>query len=213
MTSVLPGSDAPQHIVLTGVSWAYYERTLEELANQNVRVAYLDGVMELMSPLPKHEGIKKAIADLITVLTLERGIPRKSYGSTTFRDSRKAAGSEPDECFYFGQIETVRAMERFDPRLHRPPDLWVEVDVLSPSVAREPIYARLGVPEVWRYEAARLQVRWLNEQGVYDHSSTSRCFPFLPVEKFGEFVAEMTRGDESLVLRQFAQWVRSLPAG
>lgn len=210
MTALLPASDAPQHIVLRGVSWSYYERTLEELANQNIRVAYLDGVMELMSPLPKHEGIKKAIADLITVLTLERGIPRKSFGSATFRDQTKAAGSEPDECFYFGQIESVRSMERFDPGLHRPPDLWIEVDVLSQSVAREPIYARLGVPEVWRYETERLFVRLLSDAGTYDDAPTSRCFPFLPLERFSEFVAEMIRNDESLVLRRFAEWVRGL---
>jgi Uma2 family endonuclease len=88
---------------------------------------------------------------LIAVLTLERGIARKSFGATTFRIAAKAAGSEPDECFYFGEIESVKNMEQFDPRLHRAPDLWIEVDIFSPSVAREPIYARLGVPEVWRY--------------------------------------------------------------
>ena len=39
-------------------------------------------------------------------------------------------------------------MKRFDPLTHRAPDLWVEVDLLNPSVPREPIYARLGVQEV-----------------------------------------------------------------
>lgn len=211
MAAALGVSEVPQHIVLTGVSWSYYEQTLEELANQNVRVAYLDGVMELMSPLPKHEGIKKAIADLIAVLTLERGLARKSFGATTFRNKAKSAGSEPDECFYFGEIESVKQMERYDPRVHRAPDLWIEVDLFSPSVAREPIYARLRVPEVWRYENDCLLVRLLGEEGSYHTSATSRAFPFLPIERFGSFIAEMTRGDESDVLRQFVQWVRSLP--
>ena len=211
MTSVLPAHDVPQHIVLTGVSWSYYERTLEELANQNVRVSFLDGVMEIMSPLPKHEGIKKAIADLIALLTFERGVPRKSYGATTFRNEAKAAGSEPDECFYFGEIGSVKAMEQFDPRLHRAPDLWLEVDLFSPSVAREPIHARLGVPEVWRYVDGRLLIRLLTKNGTYEESKASRAFPLLPIDKFGEFVSEMVRGDESLVLREFVNWVRTLP--
>jgi len=54
-----------QHIVLRGVSWSYYEQTLDEIGKQPVHVAYLDGAMELMSPLPEHERPKKAIANLI----------------------------------------------------------------------------------------------------------------------------------------------------
>lgn len=212
MASVLPASDAPQRIILSGVSWSYYERTLEELADQGVRVTFLDGMMELISPLPKHERIKKAIADLIALLTLERGIPRKSYGATTFRIEAKSAGSEPDECFYLGEIGSVKQMEQFDPRLHRAPDLWLEVDLFSPSVAREPIYGRLGVPEVWRYANDRLFIRVLTEDGTSVDSDRSKVFPFLPMEKFGQFVSEMARGDESLVLREFVSWARSLPA-
>lgn len=211
MTVALPAGEFPQHIVLTGVSWSCYEQTLEELGSQGVRVAYLDGVMELMSPPPKHEGIKKVIADLIAVLTLERGIARKSFGATTFRNEAKAAGSEPDECFYFGEIESIEQMERFDPQVHRAPDLWIEVDLFNPSVAREPIYARLGVQEVWRYENDRLFVRVLGEDGSYRDSTTSKAFPFLPIKLFESFVAEMIGGDESQVLRQFMLRVRSLP--
>lgn len=210
MTTVFSESHAPQHIVLRDVSWSFYEQTLEELGAQGVRVAYLDGVMELMSPLPKHEGLKKAIADLITILTLERAIARKSFGATTFRNEAKAAGSEPDECFYFGETESVKNMERFDPHIHRAPDLWIEVDLFSPSVAREPIYARLGVPEVWRYENGRLNVRLLNQDGSYRNSTSSKAFAFLPMNEFAGFIAQMINEDETLVLRQFVQWVRSL---
>lgn len=211
MTAALAPYDTPQHIVLSGVSWSYYEQTLQELASQNVRVAYLDGVMELMSPLPKHVGIKKAIGNLIAVLAMERSIPIKSYGSATFRREDKSAGSEPDECFYFNEISSVRSMERFDPRVHRAPDLWVEVDLFNPSVPREPIYTRLRVPEVWRYQNDRLIVRLLNDDGSYRDVSRSKAFPFLPMQMMERFIAEMRGGDESLVLREFAQQVRNLP--
>jgi Uma2 family endonuclease len=211
MTAAIGTRDLPQHIVLTGVSWEYYERTLAEIGNQTIRIAFLDGVMELMSPLPEHEGLKKAIGDLIATLAMERRIPRKSFGSTTFRRKEKAAGSEPDECFYFHEIDAVKGMKRFDPQLHRPPDLWVEVDLLSTSVPREPIYARLGVPEVWRYSEDGLSVRLLTANGIYADSSTRRVFPFLPMTAFASFIPNLIDRDETQVLLEFREWVRSLP--
>jgi Uma2 family endonuclease len=211
MSTALDTPEIPQHIVLTGVSWFYYEQTLKEIGNQYIRVAFLDGMMELMSPLPDHDRPKKAIADLIVILAIECRIPRKSFGSTTFRVEEKAAGCEPDESFYFQEIDSVKAMERFDPIIHRAPDLWIEVDFLSSSVPREPIYARLGVPEIWRYSGGRLTVRLLTADGVYVDSATSRAFPFLPMAKFSRFVPKMIEGDETQVLLEFREWVRSLP--
>src|SRR4051812_48571751 len=111
-----------QHIALAGVSWAYYEQTLEAVGGLGVRVAFLDGVMELMSPPPEHDGIKTAIGDLVAALATEVRIPRKSFGSATFRRKEKSAGSEPDESFYFNEIDSVKGMKRFDPQVHRAPD-------------------------------------------------------------------------------------------
>ena len=210
MATLLDTREAPQHIVVTGVSWSYYEKTLEEIGNQSIRVAFLDGVMELISPLPEHDAAKTAIGDLIAALATACRIPRKSFGSTTFRSEKKSAGSEPDECFYFNDLDAVKGMKRFDPLVHRPPDLWIEVDHLSPSVAREPIHARLGVPEVWRYSGACLTVRLLTAQGVYADSSTSRVFPFLPMDGFASFIPRMIDADETAVLLDFQQWLGEL---
>jgi Uma2 family endonuclease len=200
-----------QHIVLRGVSWSYYEQTLNEIGNQPIHVAFLDGVMELMSPLPEHERPKKAIANLIVVLAMERRVPMSSFGSTTFRREEKSAGSEPDECFCFNDLDAIKGMQRFNPLLHRPPDLWVEVDILSPSVPREPICARLGVPEIWRYSHDGMTVRLLTPAGVYADSATSVAFPFLPMAAFADFIGKMLDGDEVPTLLEFREWLRGLP--
>lgn len=212
MVTALGIGDAARHVVFTGVSWSEYERTLRETGDRSVRVSFLDGVMEIMSPLPEHDAIKTAIGDLIACLATERRIPRKSFGSATFRREDRAVGAEPDGCFYFGDIDKVRGMKRFDPVIHRPPDLWIEVDLLSASVPREPIYARLGVPEVWRYGAGRLSVRQLTGNGSYEDNPTSRVLPFLPLADLEAFIAKMLEGDESQVLLEFREWVRSLPS-
>ena len=104
-----------QHIVLRGVSWSYYEQTLKEIGDQPIHVAFLDGAMELMSPLPEHERPKKAIANLIVVLAMERRIPLNCFGSTTFRREEKSAGSEPDECFHFNDLDAIKVTTRFNP--------------------------------------------------------------------------------------------------
>jgi Uma2 family endonuclease len=211
MPTALEKPDVPQRIVLNGVSWEYYEQTLKEIGNQPIRVSYLDGMMELMSPLPKHEGIAGAIGDLVKAFTEVLDIPRKAYRSATFRREQKSAGSEPDECFYFHETASVTGMERFDPLVHRAPDLWIEVDLFSPSVAREAIYARLGVPEVWRFSEDKLTVRLLTPEGVYTDSPTSRAFPFLPIEEFFRFIGKMRQdNNETRVLREFREWVGNL---
>ena len=43
----------------------------------------------------------------------------------------------------------------------------IEVRIfLSPSIPREPIYARLGVPEIWRFDGERLTVRLLGRRSA-----------------------------------------------
>jgi Uma2 family endonuclease len=43
--------------------------------------------------------------------------------------------------------------DNLDLNIDPPPDLAIEVDNTNDSEAALPIYARLGVPEVWRYDA------------------------------------------------------------
>ena len=58
---------ADQRIILHGVSWERYEALLAVLGDDapGVRVTYLEGELELMSPSRSHEAIKKMFARLI----------------------------------------------------------------------------------------------------------------------------------------------------
>src|SRR3954471_24340952 len=107
-----------QHIVLDDVSWEFYERVLEEIGNRPIRVTFSDGSIEIMSPLPEHEWIKKAIASLIELMVVELNIPMSAFGSSTFRREDKQKGLEPDECYYLQNAPKVRGMKKFDPTVH-----------------------------------------------------------------------------------------------
>src|SRR4051812_24072864 len=140
-----------QHIVLDDVSWAFYEHVLKEIGDRQIRVTYDDGRIEIMSPLSEHEMAKKPIARLLEMLTFVLDIEICSSGSTTFRRKEKRKGLEPDECYFFGENAVkIRGVRRWNPKKHPPPDLAIEVDITSRSIDREPIYAALGVRELWR---------------------------------------------------------------
>jgi len=78
-------------------------------------------------------------------------------GSTTFGREDVSGGFEPDQSFYFSEnAGRVRGKKRIDLNADDPPpDVVVEVDVTSPSLDKLPVYARLGVREVWRYADGR----------------------------------------------------------
>jgi len=198
-----------QHIALDDVSWDFYERLLEEIGDRPIRVTFDEGSIEIMSPPPKHETVKKAIASLLELLTIELNIQMTRFGSTTFRREDKQKGLEPDECYYLRNTDRVRGMQEYDPDHHPPPDLAIEVDITSRSIARQPIYAALGVPELWRYNSGKLEILVLHA-GTYSQVERSPSFPFLPTSDFNRFVERMIAEDQTTVLREFRDWAKTL---
>jgi Uma2 family endonuclease len=156
---------AEQRIVLDGISWETYESLLADHEGKSApRFAYDRGKMEIMSPSPEHEMLNRRIASLIMTIMEEMDFDAEDFGSTTFRREDVERGSEPDTCFYMeGNAERMRGKKRLDLSTDPPPDIVLdnivlEIDITSPSINKFPIYARLGVPEVWRYEGKKLEI-------------------------------------------------------
>src|SRR5215211_4048298 len=84
---------ADQRVFLRGVPWAHYEVLLALKGEKAVpRIAYLDGVLELMSPSQYHERFKSYIGRLIETYALEFDILLSPYGSWTLKSAPKDAG-------------------------------------------------------------------------------------------------------------------------
>ncbi|MEX0702805.1 MAG: Uma2 family endonuclease [Planctomycetales bacterium] len=210
-TATLPpaATEAPGCVTLYGISWDFYERFLEETRDQRVRHFYDEGVLTIMSPLGlPHEWNKKLIGQMIEALTEELGIPRRSVGALTLKSSPALKGAEPDESYYIAHEPQMRGRRRFDPTRDPPPDLLVEVDITSPSLDRLPIFAALGVPEVWVYDGSELRPYVLRKNGSYRKSKTSRAFPFLPFAEFAAWLRKAEAMDETSWIRAFRAWVR-----
>src|SRR4051794_33849415 len=89
-----------QRVVLRGIDWETYRRLAESIGDQQVRIAYDRGVLELMSPGPAHEAYKRLLGRLIEAVSEELEIPCKSLSATLWDRPEAERGLEADECYY-----------------------------------------------------------------------------------------------------------------
>ena len=154
-----------------------------------------------------HEEAKYLLGCVIDTVTEELRIPRQGAGSTTWRREDLDRGLEPDACFYLANAERVRG-KAIDLSVDPPPDLAIEVDITRSSLDRMGVYAKLGIPEIWRYDGESLRVYLLQADGNYAETETSRSLPFLLPGEVARFLEQAGPMDHSEWGRQFRQWVR-----
>lgn len=202
--------DLEMPAVISGLSWTSYEKLLQALEDRRFRHSYDRGRLEvLVSPRKDHDHVKTLLARLLEFLAFELDIPIQSMGSTTLGRKRKRRGLEPDECYYIENEPLVRSRTQYDPEVDPPPDLAIEVDVTSTSISRLPIYADIGVPEIWRWDGKKLVFLARTRTGKYRSVRHSLSFPMLRPADLMRFVELRTTVDEHTIVRRFLAWVRS----
>lgn len=197
-------------VLLYNIDWEQFENILMDLGQtRSARIAYDYGTLEIMSPLPEHEYYKEnigtAIQDIAEVL--ERDY--ESLGSTTWRKQAKMAGLEPDNCFYFQNEPKIRGKLDYDLNQDPPPDLALEIDLTSKSLDRFPIYARLGIPELWCYEDGQLKIYLLQADETYETSADSLVFPDLPVQEIPEVINQYRLQGRRKIRQKIREWAMS----
>lgn len=203
-----------QRIILSNISWETYERLLADHENSSApRFTYDRGMLEIMSPNPEHEEANRQLAQIVLILAEERSINVRGLGSTTFRREDLERGFEPDSCFYIRNEERVRGKKRIDLTVDPPPDLVIEVDITSPSLGKFPIYARLGVPEVWRYDGEKLSIHQLAGDAGYTEIRRSAVLPDLTTDVLTRFVGRSATLDWLSWVREVRGWALNLPRG
>lgn len=82
-----------QKVTLQPVSWQRFEEILASLGEKrSSRVAYANGILEIMAPLPEHERSKILLADLVKILLKFKKLAWEPLGSTTFKGKNMTAG-------------------------------------------------------------------------------------------------------------------------
>ena len=196
-----------QRVLLEDVSWQEFEAILSELGEHRAaRVAYDNGILEIMTPLPEHERNKETISDLVKALLEELDIEFLALGSTTFKNQLMSKGIEPDNCFYIQNEAAVRGKNRLDLTVDPPPDLALEIDVTSRTHPN--IYEALKVPELWQFEKGRLQINVL-QLGKYVELAFSPSFPNFPLSQvIPEYLLQCKTVGRNKTMRAFRSWVR-----
>ncbi len=195
-------------VLLHNITWQQFESLLECLGERrSSRIAYDSGTLEIMTPLPEHEYFKQSISIAIEDIAEVLDYNYESYGSTTWRREVELAGLEPDNCFYFQNESLVRGKLQFDLNQDPPPDLALEIDLTSKSLNRFPIYARLGIPEIWCYEQGKLRIYQL-ESGQYNEVEQSSIFPMLSIRQLPELIESHRFQGRRALRRAVRQWVR-----
>ena len=170
-------------------------------------MTYDRGTLEIMSPSSEHERYNRTIAQIVEELAVEFDINIDSLGSMTFRREDIDRGFEPDSCFYIGNASQVKGKKRIDLSVDPPPDLVIEVDITSHSLNKLPIFATIGVPEVWRFDGNRLFIYQLDEC-EYKQSDTSIALPFVAASDVAAFITESETSGRPEWVRRLRVWAR-----
>lgn len=204
-TALHPTVQAEQCVILQGVSWETYERLLTDFADSHAAYfAYDQGMLEIRVPSFTHEQLNRLIHDLFTAIAVEMHVEFLNAGSTTFKREGLRRGFEPDTCFYVQNVERVWGKTQLDLAVDPPPDVVVEIDITHPSLDKLPIYAAVGVPEIWRYNGQALTLLKL-EDGTYQAQAESTALPGVG----GQILSQLL--EEGKVMKR-TEWLRRVHA-
>ena len=199
---------AEQRTLLENISWSTFETLLKEIGDRRgYRIAYDNGMLEIMSPLYEHENPKIRSDRFIFILAEELGIEIKSAGSMTLKREPAKKGIEPDNCYYIQNEPAVRDREELDLETAPPPDLAIEIDITSSSMNKLAIYSALRVPELWLYNGRVLKFYQLIET-EYIEREFSIAFPFVSVAEMAGFFTRTQTIGEIALLKSFRTWVK-----
>ncbi|ACK70264.1 protein of unknown function DUF820 [Gloeothece citriformis PCC 7424] len=194
-------------VVLYRISWQQFENILANLGeSRSARIAYDNGRLEIMTPLPEHEYYNRAISIVIEDIAEFLELDYDCYGSSTWKRELKMAGVEPDNCFYFQNEPLIRGKLQFDLNQDPPPDLALEIDITSKSLDRFPIYGRLGVPEIWCYDSGELKIYQLQGE-EYFQVENSLVFPNLRVQEIPSLIDTYRSQGRRVFRREVREWV------
>jgi Uma2 family endonuclease len=206
---VMVQPNSVQRVLLQGVSWETYERLLADFVDSHaVHFAYDQGMLEIMVLSAEHERYNDLLFLLINVIAEELNIDIESFGSTTFRREDLARGFELDSCFYIQQEAQVRGKKQLDLTVDPPPDLVIEIDITHPSLNKFPIFAAVGVPEIWRYDGTIVTIFSLT--GDHHRSrKSSAVLPGVTAQMLTRFMTESQTMARIAWLRRLREWVRT----
>ncbi|MDF5735438.1 MULTISPECIES: Uma2 family endonuclease [unclassified Nostoc] len=170
-------------VTVADVSWEEFKGIQAQLKeNRNVRLSYLSGILEIMSPIgDKHEYVKTTLGYLLEAYMRELGIRFYGRGGFTLEEPGYASGT-PDESYCIGSNKET-------------PDIVIEVIVTSGTINRKELYKPKKVPEVWFWKSNQIKIFRLNAAGEYEEVNRSSFFPNLDTALLLQYIGHPDQYD------------------
>jgi Uma2 family endonuclease len=211
-----------QRVVLPNTSWAKFEEILQELGDdRQVRLTYLRGKLEMMTPVVEHDRCRRLINSLILVVADELKRPVEAIAPVTLKSRDFECATEPDACYRFPESGASMGAEAEGDRTEillpgdSSPDLLVEVALTKSKINKMPIYATLGIPEVWRYITTAGEdvlegkvIIYGLEADSYVECHRSRVLPFLSGDRILEFLNQSDTISLAAALKVLRAWMQ-----
>ncbi|QFS46024.1 Uma2 family endonuclease [Nostoc sphaeroides] len=180
-------------VTVADVSWEEFKGIEAQLKdNRNVRLSYLSGILEIMSPVgEKHEYVKRTLGYLLEAYMRELGIRFYGRGGFTLEEPGYASGT-PDESYSINTKAEV-------------PDIVIEVIVTSGTINRKELYKPKKVPEVWFWKSDQIKIFRLNATGEYEEVNRSGFFPNLDPALLLQYIGYPDQYD---AIAEFVQAIR-----
>lgn len=193
MTISLVNKPVEKLVTLHGITWEQFKAIEAQLEdNREVRLTYLAGVMEIMSPIgDKHEYVKTTLGYLLEAYMREKGIRFYGRGGFTLEAPGYASGT-PDESYCIGSNKET-------------PDIVIEIIVTSGTINRRELYVPKKVPEVWFWKSNQLTIFHLHNQD-YQQAKTSQFFPDLDLDLLLRY---MGHPDQYDAVNEFVQAIHN----
>lgn len=197
-----------QTTLLRNISWATYRSLLVDYQDSSaLRLTFDRGLLQIMSPSTRHERLNRRLATFVEVVLEVRKIEFDNVGSNTFKREDLQRGFEPDSSFYIQSVESVSDREQIDLAVDPPPDVVIEIDITHPSLDKLPIFAAVGVPEVWRCDGAQVRILKLTS-GSYVEATESSALPCVTSEVLTRFMRASEQQKRTAWLRDVRAWAR-----
>ena len=182
-------------VTLRDISWEQFKGIEAQLKdNRNVRLSYLSGILEIMSPIgDKHEKVKSTLGLLLEAYMRVKGIRFYKRGGFTLEEPGYASGT-PDESYCIGTDKET-------------PDIVIEIIVTSGTINRKELYKPKKVPEVWFWKKNEIKIFSLTEQGEYEEVNRSGFFPDLDPNLLLQYIAMLDQYD---AVQEFERVIRCI---
>ena len=198
-------ADISDRLLLSDVSWQAYEAMLAEVerSGRHYKLTYDSGQMEIELPGDIHEIVKGFVRALLEAYLIDHDIDFVPLAGTTWQRRDIDKGLEADECYYIQNAHLIGSRTKLDLNHDPAPDLAIEIEATHPLLPKLPIYASMGIGEIWHIKTdGAIDVLTL-DGSRYQAARGSVAVPFFTIDRIRTYIALRHDIGHTQALRRF----------